>query len=84
MADALRRGAELRDRAVLVAGTGHTRQTGVPRLLALAGEQREAILSVGFVAVDPERLDPRDYGDEFDVIVLTPGIEREDPCKGML
>ncbi|MFO7567496.1 MAG: ChaN family lipoprotein [Enhygromyxa sp.] len=83
MADALRRGAELRGRAVLVAGTGHTRQTGVPRLLALAGEQREAILSVGFVAVDPERLDPREYGEAFDVIVLTPGIEREDPCEGM-
>jgi uncharacterized iron-regulated protein len=83
MADALLRGADARGRAVLVAGTGHTRLTGVPRLLELAGESRSAILSVGFVAVDPERLDPREYGDEFDVIVLTPGVEREDPCKGM-
>jgi uncharacterized iron-regulated protein len=83
MADALLRGADARRRAVLVAGTGHTRLTGVPRLLQLAGESRSAILSVGFVAVDPERLDPREYGAEFDVIVLTPGVEREDPCKGM-
>ncbi len=83
MADALLRGAELRGRAVLVAGTGHTRTTGVPRLLVLAGQDPASILSIGFVAVEPERLEPRDYGGEFDVIVLTPGAVREDPCAGM-
>ncbi len=83
MADALIRGAQLRGRAILVAGTGHTRATAVPRLLGLAGEDRSGILSVGFVAVDPEREQAREYGDEFDVLVLTPGIEREDPCAAM-
>lgn len=83
MADALLRGAEQRGRAVLVAGTGHTRASGVPRLLTMAGQDRATILSIGFVAVDPARLDPREYGDEFDVLVLTPDIEREDPCSKM-
>jgi uncharacterized iron-regulated protein len=83
MADALLRGAELQGRAVLVAGTGHTRASAVPRLLMLAGEPRESILAIGFVSVDPARLDPRDYGEEHDVIVWTPDIEREDPCAAM-
>jgi uncharacterized iron-regulated protein len=83
MADALLRGAEQRGKAVLVAGTGHTRASGVPRLLLMAGQDRAAILGVGFVAVDPAVLDPSEYGDEHDVIVFTPGIEREDPCKAM-
>lgn len=96
MADALLRGAELavaatddadaskqRGRAVLVAGTGHTRASAVPRLLTLAGQPRESILAIGFVAVDPARLDPREYGEEHDVIVWTPAIEREDPCAAM-
>ncbi|HVH98973.1 MAG TPA: ChaN family lipoprotein [Enhygromyxa sp.] len=83
MADALLRGAEQQGRAVLVAGTGHTRASAVPRLLQLVGQPREAILAIGFVAVDPARLDPVEYGDEHDVIVLTPDIEREDPCKAM-
>jgi uncharacterized iron-regulated protein len=83
MADALLRGAEDRGRAVLVAGTGHTRVSGVPRLLVMAGQDRAAILSIGFVAVDPARREASEYGDEFDVIVLTPDIEREDPCAAM-
>jgi uncharacterized iron-regulated protein len=83
MADALLRGAEQRGRAVLVAGTGHTRASAVPRLLTMAGQEREAVLTIGFVAVDPGRLDPREYGDEHDVIVLTPDLEREDPCAAL-
>src|SRR5690606_29319488 len=51
MAEALVRGAGSHGRAALIAGTGHTRVTAVPRLLALAGEPPEATLSVGFVAV---------------------------------
>jgi uncharacterized iron-regulated protein len=83
MADALLRGAEAHGQAVLVAGTGHTRASGVPRLLQLAEVEGEAIVSVGLIAVDPERLDPRDYGEDFDVIIFTPGVEREDPCKSL-
>lgn len=81
MAEALRQGVEAHGRAVLVAGTGHTRANAVPRLLTMIGQ--DGVLSIGFVAVDPARLDPREYGDDFDVIVLTPDIEREDPCAKM-
>ena len=83
MADALLRGAEAKGRAILVAGTGHTRAIGVPRLLRQTGVDEAEILSVGFVAVDPERGEASEYGEEFDVIVLTPGVEREDPCAQM-
>lgn len=83
LADALLRAAELQGRAVLVAGTGHTRASGVPRSLSMAGQDRATILGIGFVAVDPARLDPREYGDEHDILVLTPDIERDDPCQGM-
>jgi uncharacterized iron-regulated protein len=83
MADALLRGAEQQGRAVLVAGTGHTRASGVPRLLLMAGQEQAAVLGIGFVAVDPARLDAREYGEEHDVIVLTPDIERVDPCQAM-
>jgi uncharacterized iron-regulated protein len=83
MADAMLRGAEERGQAVLVAGTGHTRNEGVPRLLRMAGVEDAEIVSVGFVAVDPERSEPGEYGEDFDVLVFTPGIEREDPCAAM-
>lgn len=81
MAQALLDGAGEDGRAVLVAGTGHTRNSGVPRVLEAAGA--ESVLSVGFVAVDPEREQARDYGEDFDLVVFTPGIEREDPCVAL-
>jgi uncharacterized iron-regulated protein len=83
MADAMLRGAEAREQVVLVAGTGHTRDVAVPRLLLMTGATDAQILNVGFVAVDGERLEAQDYGDDHDVLVFTPGIEREDPCAAM-
>jgi uncharacterized iron-regulated protein len=83
MADAMLRGAEARGQVVLVAGTGHTRDIGVPRLLQMTGAAPAQIASVGFVAVDPERLEAGAYGDDHNILVFTPGIEREDPCAGM-
>jgi uncharacterized iron-regulated protein len=83
MADAMLRGADAREQAVLVAGTGHTRDVAVPRLLLMTGVAEAQIVSVGFVAVDGERLEAQDYGDDHDVLVFTPGIEREDPCAAM-
>jgi uncharacterized iron-regulated protein len=83
MADAMLRGAELREQAVLVAGTGHTRDVAVPRLLSMTGVDDAQIVNVGFVAVDGEHLEASDYGDEHDILVFTPGIEREDPCAAM-
>jgi uncharacterized iron-regulated protein len=83
MADAMLRGAEARGQVVLVAGTGHTRNVAVPRLLLMTGVTEAQIVSVGFVAVDGERLEAHDYGDDHDVLVFTPGVEREDPCAAM-
>ncbi|MFV8750374.1 ChaN family lipoprotein [Nannocystaceae bacterium ST9] len=79
MADAMQRGAAAQGQAILVAGGGHVRDVGVPRLLR-ALEPDAAIVSVGFVAAQAGQLDPREYGDEFDVLVFTPDVEREDPC----
>ncbi len=83
MADAMLRGAEARGQVALVAGTGHTRNVAVPRLLLMTGVSYAQIVSVGFVAVDGERLEAHDYGDDHDILVFTPGIEREDPCAAM-
>jgi uncharacterized iron-regulated protein len=83
MADAMLHGTEQRDQVVLVAGTGHTRAVAVPRLLQMTGVPKAQIVSVGFVAVDGERLEASDYGDEHDILVFTPDIEREDPCAAM-
>lgn len=83
MADAMLRGAELREQVVLVAGTGHTRDAAVPRLLQMADVPHAQIVNVAFVAVDGERLEARDYGDDHDILVFAPGVEREDPCAAM-
>lgn len=79
MADAMLRGAEASGQAILVAGGGHARDWAVPRLLHSIDPAAQTI-SVGFTAVQPELVDPRDYGDSFDVLVFTPDIAREDPC----
>jgi uncharacterized iron-regulated protein len=82
MADALLRGAEARGRAVLIAGAGHTLRAGVPALLERAGVASGAILSVGFLEVDPqERRIEQTEASEFDLVVFTPAAEREDPCE---
>lgn len=83
MSDALLDGVARNQRAVLVAGTGHTRAAGVPRLLAMTSIDPTEVVSVGFVSVDSEHLAPGDYGQDFDVIVFTPGVEREDPCESL-
>lgn len=83
MADAILRGAEAREQVVLVAGTGHTRDVAVPRLLKMAEVPQAQIVNVAFVAVDGEILEAHDYGDEHDILVFTPGVEREDPCAAM-
>lgn len=83
MADAMLRGAEAQGQAILVAGGGHARRDwGVPRLLrAIETDAAEGeIVSVGFVAAQPDALDPSDYPAIFDVLVFTPEVEREDPC----
>jgi uncharacterized iron-regulated protein len=87
MADAMIRGAQAQGQAVLVAGGGHARRDwGVPRSIRAVstvetGEAEATSISVGFVAVQPELVDPRAYPTaSFDVLVFTPDVAREDPC----
>lgn len=80
MADAMLRGAQAQGQAILVAGGGHARSDwGVPRSIRTVAAEGESI-SVGFVAAQPDVIDPREYGASFDVLVFTPDVEREDPC----
>jgi uncharacterized iron-regulated protein len=73
--------------AILVAGSGHARtDRGVPRLLATDAPGRK-VVSIAFLEVDPERPAPGDYDKgwgegplPFDLVIFTPGTEREDPC----
>jgi uncharacterized iron-regulated protein len=83
MADAMLRGVEARAQVVLVAGTGHTRDVAVPRLLQMADVPPAQIVNIGFVAVDGERLAAPDYSDDHAILVFTPGVERQDPCAAM-
>ncbi len=74
-------------KAVLIAGGGHVRKDyAVPAWLRplLGGK---TVLSIGFVEVRPNRIQPQDYADvfdaediPFDLIWFTPAAEREDPC----
>lgn len=82
MAEAMIQGAAAQGQAILIAGGGHARHVGVPRLVRTI-EPDATIVSVGFTAVSPDRLEPGQYGDEFDVLVFTPDIEREDPCASL-
>jgi uncharacterized iron-regulated protein len=75
-------------RAVLIAGLEHVRtDRGVRvRLRAEAGDDRA--LSVGFLEVDDELLDPADYARQFreadtplDFVWFTPRLDDEDPCE---
>lgn len=63
---------------VLIAGNGHVRKDrGVPVYL----DQDAEILSVGFIEVDPRRLNVEDYALPFDIAWFTSPVEREDPCE---
>lgn len=82
MANVLLRAAEQAGRAILVAGNGHVRHAGVEAVLVRAGVERSGIASVGLLEVGSEEREIADTGaDRFDFTILTPTIEREDPCK---
>jgi len=80
-------------RAILIAGNGHVRRSGVPRLLdGLAPGRRR--VSVGMFEVDPEvtsaseAVRAADAASEgrapaFDFVLFTPAQDREDPCEGL-
>ncbi|SOY55629.1 putative lipoprotein [Cupriavidus taiwanensis] len=57
--------------AVLIAGNGHVRRdVGVPRWLP---DEAGKVISVGYVESAPT-------GGEFDMAVVVPAVERNDPC----
>lgn len=75
------------DGAILITGAGHARSDrGVPAILRKRSPERP-VLSLGFVEVQPEHLEPRAYtatfGVErlpFDYVWFTPAARRGDPC----
>jgi len=81
-----------KDRAVLIAGGGHTRNDrGVPYYLRRL-KPGTTILSVGYVEVDATASKPEDYVANsgavagtarlpFDLVWFTPRLDNEDPCK---
>ena len=73
----------IESRAALITGAVHARKDiGVPQHLDKFGE---ASLSVAFLNVDPERLEPTQYvdtnvDDQYDFIYFTPSDRNIDPC----
>lgn len=76
--------AQLDGPAWLIAGNGHVRRDmGVPRLLASAAPG-VPILVVGLLEREADGASPsaRDLS-VYDLVIVTPRAEREDPCAGL-
>jgi uncharacterized iron-regulated protein len=74
MARALLSSAAANGRAVLLAGNGHVRlDLGVPRYLRAAGVPAAQIVAVGYL----EETGPADV---YDLVQVTRGVPRGDPC----
>lgn len=76
------------DGVILIAGNGHVRRDfGVPLYLP-AGSAPGAVVSVGFIEVQDAMPKPADYFDsadpEYDFIVFTQRMAREDPCATLV
>jgi uncharacterized iron-regulated protein len=85
MADALLRGAEANDGAVLIAGAGHVREDrAVPRELRLSARGGGEILTLALVEVRAGQTDAKAYDAFdpalFDYVWFTPGVDEKDPC----
>jgi uncharacterized iron-regulated protein len=67
----------LKERSVLIAGTGHARRDrGVPLYFSSA-----ELLSIAFTEVEEGKRSPRDYGSQsYDYLWFTPRAQRDDPC----
>lgn len=70
--------------AWLIAGDGHVRMDmGVPRLLARVAPDKSRLV-VGFVERGTEEAKPgARAAARYEVLVITPPAEREDPCAGL-
>ncbi|HJU21625.1 MAG TPA: ChaN family lipoprotein [Casimicrobiaceae bacterium] len=77
------------DGAILIAGNGHVRRDlGVPVYLDAEGGDAAAIMSVGFVEIEPAKLITSELARKlakryavFDYVWLTPPVARPDPCE---
>ena len=75
------------DGAVLIAGAGHVRRDyGVPTYLSRSTPQA-SVISVAFLEVSGDRLDPSAYTARFsrpalpfDYVWFTPRVDDDDPC----
>jgi uncharacterized iron-regulated protein len=68
----------------LIAGNGHVqRNLGVPRILREVVPQAR-VLAVGLLERDKDGgLPAADDRRTYDLVIVTPRVEREDPCKGL-
>lgn len=87
MADALL-SAPGSDGAVLIAGAGHARSDWAVPLYLRRRAPQAPLISIAWIEVDDERLDPVDYEDRvdgarfpFDALWFTPRSDEEDPCE---
>ncbi len=88
MAQALSRGLDRTDGAVLIAGAGHVRTDhGVPAVLA-ADRPQAKVFALAFLEAKQDETDPAAYGRlfdspslPFDAVWFTPRAEREDQCE---
>ena len=88
MAKAMIAAVQEQGRAVLIAGTGHTRtDRGVPQFVRAMGADRPMI-SIAFMEVRPGRDRVTDYAAvygaqelPFDFVWFTPAVDYQDPCE---
>ena len=69
---------------VLIAGAGHVRNNYAVPMQLLNKHKRLSYVSIAFVPVLPDLLNPMDYLDEipkvFDILYFTPNHTNQDPC----
>jgi uncharacterized iron-regulated protein len=70
--------------AILIAGNGHVRRDmAVPRLLRVPAPGK-SVLAVGFLEREANGAEPAlAERAVYDIVVITPGVARPDPCAGL-
>ena len=67
--------------AWLIAGNGHVRSTGVPRILRVAAPGK-SMLVVGLLEREPNGVNPAARR-MYDLVITIPKVAREDPCASL-
>lgn len=67
--------------AWLIAGNGHVRSIGVPRILRVAAPGK-SVLVVGLLEREPDGVNPAGR-DMYDLVITIPKVAREDPCASL-